>query len=103
MLDNAKTHGNKMKKRVNELLAEMTLPEYSLSYWHTPRYSPELNPAEYIIHAVRRNGLYNVPCTLSVEEKAERIQKQLARGSPMSDKQMRNLIDFIARTKVKRF
>ena len=102
LLDNARIHGKRMEKRVAELLTEMKLPEYSLNFWHTPSYSPNLNPAEYLIHAVRRNGLYNVPCTLTIQEKAERIKKQLARGSPMNDKQMRNLLDFIARTKVKR-
>lgn len=107
LLDNAKIHGKRMETKVQELLNQiaqfMVLPKYSLNFWHTPSYSPWLNPAEYLIHEVRRNGLYNVPCTLTVLEKAERIQKQLARGSPMTDSQMRNLLDFIARFKVKRF
>ena len=107
LLDNAKTHGKRMENQVNELLAEIAqqqvLPAFSLSFWHTPSYSPQLNPAEYLIHEVRRNGLYNVPCTLTVLEKAERIRNQLARGSPMTDLQMRSLLDFIARSKVKRF
>lgn len=107
LLDNARTHGKRMETRSHELLNEIAqhvvLPEFSLSFWHTPSYSPQLNPAEYIIHEVRRNGLYNVPCTLSVQEKAERIQDQLARGSPMTDLQMRKLLNFIARSKVKRF
>ena len=96
-----------MEVRVYELLTEIAqhvkLPAFSLSFWHTPSYSPQLNPAEYLLHEVRRNGLYNVPCTLTVHEKAERIQNQLARGSPMTDLQMRKLLDFIARSKVKRF
>lgn len=107
LLDNARIHGKQMETRVHELLAEIArqvaLPKFSLSFWHTPSYSPQLNPAEYLIHEVRRNGLYHVPCTLTVYEKAERIQNQLARGSPMTDEQMRKLIDFIARYKVPRF
>lgn len=107
LLDNARIHGKKMEAGVNQLLAEIarqvSLPSYSLNFWHTPRYSPKLNPAEYVIHEVRRNSLYHVPCTMSLNEKAERIQTHLARGSPMTDRQMHNLIDFIARTKVKRF
>ena len=47
--------------------------------------------------------IYNVPCTLTVHEKAERIKNQLARGSPMTDLQMRNLMGFIARSNIKRF
>jgi hypothetical protein len=93
--------------RSNELLAEISrqipLPEYSLNFWHTPSYSPKLNPAEYVIHEVRRNGLYQVPYTMSLNEKAERIRTQLAIGSPMTDLQMSRLVDFIARTKVKLF
>ena len=107
LLDNARIHGKRMETGVHELLAEIgrqvVLPEFSLSFWHTPSYSPQHNPAEYVIHEVRRNGLYHVPCTLTVHEKAERIQTQLARSSPMSDVQMRRLIDFIGRSKVKRF
>jgi len=107
LLDNAKIHGKKMEANVHKWLAEIaqqvTLPEFTLSFWHTPSYSPQLNPAEYLIHEVRRNGLYQVPCTLTVQEKAERIRTQLARGSPMNDQQMHKLLDFIARSKVKRF
>lgn len=107
LLDNAKIHGKKMEANVYKWLAEITqqvtLPEFTLSFWHTPSYSPQLNPAEYLIHEVRRNGLYQVPCTLTVQEKAERISTQLARGSPMNDQQMRKLLDFIARSKIKRF
>lgn len=107
ILDNAKIHGRRMETGVHELLAEiaqfMALPAFSLGFWHTPSYSPWLNPAEYLIHEVRRKGLYNAPCTLTVHEKAERIRNQLARGSPMTDLQMRRLLDYIARSKVKRF
>jgi hypothetical protein len=107
LLDNAKIHGKRMEISVHELLTEIAqhvaLPTFSLGFWHTPSYSPQLNPAEYLIHEVRRNGLYNVPCTLTVHDKAERIQNQLARGSPMTDLQMRKLLDFIARSKIKRF
>lgn len=107
LLDNARIHGKRMEAGVNELLVEISrqiaLPEYSLNFWHTPSYSPKLNPAEYLIHEVRRNGLYHVPCTMSLYEKAERIRTQLARGSPMTGLQMSRLVDFIVRTKVKRF
>ena len=107
LLDNARIHGKRMEVGVHEWLTEIAqhleLPAFSLSFWHTPSYSPQLNPAEYLIHEVRGKGLYNVPCTLTVHEKAERIQNQLARGSPMTDLPMCQLLDFIARSKVKRF
>lgn len=105
LLDNAKIHGKRMEAEVYRLLDEIgqhvVLPEWHLDFWHTPSYSPQLNPAEYLIHEVRRNSLYNVPCTFTVQEKAERIQNQLSRGPPMTDVQMRKLIEFITRSKVK--
>ena len=107
LLDNARVHGKLMEKGVQALLTEVAaliaLPAFSFNFWHTPIYSPRLNPAEYLIHEVRRNGLYNVPCTLTVSEKAERIQHQLAICSPMTEQQMLGLISFITRSKVRRF
>jgi hypothetical protein len=107
LLDNARIHGKRMEVGVHALLTEIaeliTLPAFNLSFWHTPIYSPRLNPAEYLIHEVRRNSLYNVPCTLTVSEKAERIQNQLARCSPMTEKQMQRLIGFITRSRNRRF
>ena len=107
LLDNARIHGKKMQDGVGKLLAEIAqqvaLPKFTLCFWHTPRYSPKPNPAEYVIHEVRRSSLCHVPCSVAFNEKAERIRTQLARGSPMTDRQMRSLIDFITRTKVKRF
>lgn len=107
LMDNAKTHGSKMENGVIEWLAEIAqqvnLPKFNLYFWHTPRYSPKLNPAEYVIHEVRRSCLYHVPCSISLNEKTERIRSRVAQGSPMNERQMHNLIDFIARTKVRRF
>jgi transposase len=107
ILDNAKIHGPGMKTRVQELLDEIRLecplPDFNLIFWHTPSYSPKLNPAEYVIHEVRRKGLYQVPCSLSVNEKAERIKKQVAYKSPLSPEQMSNLTGFITKIKTGRF
>jgi transposase len=107
LLDNARIHGTKMEANVQQLLAELTaqltLPPITLLFWHTPSYSPKLNPAEYIIHEVRRQGLYNLPCSLTVQQKADRIKAQLARGSPLNAQQMSNLVGFILRQKIRRF
>lgn len=63
--DNARTHGKRMEIRAHELLNEIAqhvvLPEFSLSFWHIPSYSPQLNPAEYLIHEVRRKGFITCP------------------------------------------
>ncbi len=74
LLDNAKTHGKRLETKAHEVLNEIAqhvvLPEFSLCFWDTPSYSPQFNPAEYLTHEVRRNGLYNVPFALTVHEKA---------------------------------
>ena len=71
----------------------MALPihKYRLSF------TPQFNPAEHLIHDVRRNGLYHVPCTLTLKEKAERIKNHSVAGSPMMDQQVWKLIGLIAR------
>jgi len=82
-----------------EIALQRALPAFTLLFWHTPSYSPRLNPAQYVIHEVRRNSLYNVPCSLTVQQKAERIKTQLARGSPLNAQKMNNLVGFILRQK----
>ncbi|MCD2453680.1 transposase [Methylicorpusculum oleiharenae] len=65
LFDNARTHGKRMQTEVSRLLQELSSPSalknFMVSYWHTPVYSPQLNPAEYVIHAIRQNALYHVP------------------------------------------
>ncbi len=102
ILDNATIHREKMREGVQAVLNEIgTHPgfEYlnpvTLSFLLTPPYSPDFNPAEYIIHAVRKNSLYHVPCNVSLEQKAERIKDHLARGSPYTPVQMSNIVRHI--------
>lgn len=106
LLDNASTHQKRMKEQViawlKELESEVQMPSFTLEFWHVPKYSPELNPAEYVIHLIRQTSLYHLPCDLTLQNKVERVQTHLAQKSPMTDQQMKNLIDFIARYKVKR-
>jgi hypothetical protein len=72
LLDNARIHGAKMEAGVQQLLAEIalqrTLPAFMLLFWHTPSYSPKLNPAEYVIHEVR-------PSTAQLDSRYRRLQR----------------------------
>ena len=52
---------------------------------------------------MRQQSLHNVPCSLTVQQKAERIKTQLANGAPLNAQQMNNLVDFILRQKIRRF
>jgi hypothetical protein len=49
------------------------------------------------------NGLYQVPLTLTLQEKVAQIKNQLVRGSPINDQHMQNLLGFIAGFKFYRF
>jgi transposase len=62
ILDNARIHGDNMKDALAELLAEIALAQgVTVSFLHTPAYSPQFNPAEYLIRLVRKNSLYHLP------------------------------------------
>ena len=102
ILDNATIHRAAMKAAVGELLAEIAespawadLKDINLAFLHPPSYSPALNPAEYLIHLVRQDALYHLPCTFTLEDKAERVKRHLAQGPPLTPKQMQNLLRHI--------
>jgi hypothetical protein len=98
VLDNCRIHGEGMKAALAELLAEIADTRgMVVEYLHTPRYSPNFNPAEYLIHWVRQNALYHLPVTFTLQGKADRIQSHLAQGPPLDPKQMQNLLRHIYR------
>ena len=83
ILDNARIHGDQMKAALAELLAEIPLAQgVAVDFLHTPVYSPQFNPAEYLIRLVRKNSLYHLPASMSVGERAERIRLHLAQAPP---------------------
>ena len=102
ILDNATIHRDAMKAAVGELLAEIAeanawteLKNINLAFLHTPSYSPKFNPAEYLIHLVRQDALYHLPCTFTLQDKAGRVEQHLAQGPPLTPGQMRNLLRHI--------
>lgn len=102
VLDNATIHRAAMKAAVGELLAEIAenpawaeLKNINLAFLHTPSYSPAFNPAEYLVHWIRQDALYHLPCTFSLQDKAERLKQHLAQGPPLTPKQMQNLMRHI--------
>jgi hypothetical protein len=93
VLDNCRIHGKAMKAGLAELLAETALAQgVAVEFLHTPVYSPDFNPAEYLIHLVRKNSLYHLPCDLDVCARAERIRGHLAQGPPQTPEQMANIL-----------
>jgi transposase len=98
ILDNCRIHGDAMKAALSELLAEIAWAQgIAVDFLHTPVYSPSFNPAEYLIHLVRKNSLYHLPCTFTVQERAERIRRHLAQAPPQTPQQIDNLLHHIYR------
>jgi transposase len=100
LLDNARTHRHTMAIAVRALLAEIAetwseLATTTVTFLHTPPYSPAFNPAEYLIHWVRQDALYHLPCTFTLQDKADRVRHHLAQGPPLTPKQMHNLLRHI--------
>jgi transposase len=102
ILDNARTHRHAMEEAVKALLAEIAelvpwedLKATTVEFLHTPPYSPALNPAEYLIHSVRQEALYHLPCTFTLQEKADRVRCHLVQGPPFTPEQMQKLLRHI--------
>lgn len=100
ILDNARTHRHDMQTAVKALLAEIgaqweAVAATTVEFLHTPAYSPAFNPAEYLIHAVRQEALYHLPCTYTLPQKAERVRRHLAQGAPFTPQQMNKLLRHI--------
>ena len=102
ILDNARTHRPDMETTVRALLLEIVdlcgwedLKRTTLEFLHTPPYSPAFNPAEYLIHWVRQDALYHLPCTFTLQDKANRVQHHLAQGPPLTPEQMGKLLHHI--------
>jgi transposase len=104
ILDNARTHRADMGLALQELLSEIAamtgwddLQRCTVAFLHTPAYSPALNPAEYLIHQVRQSALYHLPCTFTLQDKADRVRDHLAQGPPFTPQQMKRLLAHIGR------
>jgi transposase len=98
ILDNCPIHKQSMKTALAELLAEIALAQgIAVDFLHTPAYSPKFNPAEYLIHLVRKNSLYHLPHAMTVQERAERVRRHLAQAPPQTPQQVKNILRHIYR------
>lgn len=98
ILDNCRIHGAKMKTALAELLAQIPqAQDVTVAFLHTPAYSPQFNPAEYVIHLVRQQALYHLPAFMTVEARAERVNSHLAQAPPITPQQIKNILRHIYR------
>lgn len=98
ILDNCSIHNDSMKAALADLLAEIALAQgIAVDFLHTPAYSPKFNPAEYLIHLVRKNSLYHLPHAMTVQQRAERVRRHLAQAPPQTPQQIKNILRHIYR------
>ena len=83
LLDNCSIHNATMQAALLLLLSQVAMAQgVTITFMKTPKYSPNFNPAEYVIHLIRQRSLYNLPQDMSIDERAERIKLHLAQGPP---------------------
>jgi len=83
LLDNCSIHNATMQAALLLLLSQVAMAQgVTITFMKTQKYSPNFNPAEYVIHLIRQRSLYNLPQDMSTGERAERIKLHLAQGPP---------------------
>jgi len=99
VLDNNKTHLNKMKKLFNDQLIEAKL-NIEVTFLHTARYAPTYNLAEYMISIMRRLILHHLPPDFTLEQVCQRMDEQVCQEPIQTKEQVWNTIDHILHTAI---
>jgi transposase len=68
---------------------------FRVRYIDTPRYSPEMNLAEYIIHQLRRRLLHHIPSRPKIDELCQKIKTSLQNAQLQTKEQIRATINHI--------
>jgi len=96
ILDNAKTHKEKMQKLFFEMLKIKKLEDkISVTFMHTARYSPKLNVAEYAIHLIRLKFFHHLPDYMTWESIIQRIKTYLQENQIFTKEQVKNTLHHI--------
>jgi transposase len=89
IMDNNPTHKKKMRTLLQTELIRRNLQEkITLSFIHTPPYSPKLNLAEYLIHILRQRLLHHHRYNTSLTDLIKRVVDFLSLGSLQSPQQI---------------
>jgi transposase len=96
ILDNHKTHKDKMRYRLwLKVKANPLLADFEIEYLDTPRYSPDFNLAEYIIHQLRLKLLHHLPSNTTLLQIQNKILNFLKNNKLQTPKQIKNTINHI--------
>lgn len=98
VLDNNKTHLQKMKTIFETLAQEQNLT-IRVVWMHTARYAPKYNLAEYAIAILRKKAIHHLPADFTLEQVCSRINC-IIEENIMSQEQVFNTIDHILNTAI---
>lgn len=85
-----------MQTAAREQLAD--LPEmktFTISFIHTPAYSPNYNLVEYLIHLLRQKLIHHKSHKETLEETVQRIEKHLDNSQLQTAEQIKETINRI--------
>lgn len=99
VLDNNKTHLQKMKTIFDILAQEQNLT-IQVSWIHTARYAPKYKLAEYAIAMLRKKALHHLPTDFTIEQVCSRIDSIMENENIMTQQQVFNTIDHILNTAI---
>ena len=96
IMDNHKTHKDKMRYRLwLKMKANPALADFEIEYLDTPRYSPDFNLAEYIIHQLRLQLLHHLPSNTTLLQIQNKILNFLKTQQLQTPEQIKNTINHI--------
>lgn len=91
LMDNNPTHKNKMKV---EFYSKLDVP-MKVRFHHFPRYSPNCNPTEYLIHLIRQKYLHHHDYHLNLEAMEKVLSDKLFGKAFLSKDNLVNILEHI--------
>jgi len=96
IIDNNSMHKDKMRYELWLRMHEQhDLDGFQVRFIDTPRYSPELNLAEYIIHQLRLRLFHHLPSRPEIGELCQNIRNSLKKKQLQTKEQIRATINHI--------
>jgi transposase len=96
ILDNAKTHKNKMRAILSKILAASKLEtKVKVDFIYIAKYSPKLNLAEYAIHLIRQKFFHHLPDSMNWKKIIKRIQRYLSNNQLFTKEQVEKTLKHI--------
>lgn len=98
VIDNNSTHKDKMRYHLwLKMKANPASPlqDFNVNFVNTPRYSPDFNLAEYIIHQLRLQLLHHLPANVTLDDIKEKLVAFLKDHQLQTSQQIRNTLNHI--------